>query len=77
MKSLILVLASLCCSLAAPAAPRVLPEGTLPDDKRLAPLRDLNGYFPFTPPGSKDQWAKRAKKIRHDLKVAVGLFPEP
>ena len=77
MKSLILVLASLCCSLATPAAPRVLPEGTLPDDKRLAPLRDLNGYFPFTPPRSKDQWAKRAKKIRHDLKVAVGLFPEP
>ena len=64
MKSLVLVLASLCSSLAAASVPRVLPEGTLPNDKRLAPLRDLNGYFPFTPPASKDQWTKRAKKIR-------------
>ena len=30
-------------------APRVLPAGQLPQDKRLGPLKDLNGYFPFTP----------------------------
>ena len=33
-------------------APRVLPAGTLPNDVRLKPLKDLDGYFPFTPPTS-------------------------
>lgn len=59
------------------AAPRALPEGTLPVDSRYAPLADLNGYFPFTPPKTKEEWAVRSKKIRHALKVSVGLFPEP
>lgn len=59
------------------AAPRVLPDGQLPDDKRLSPLKDLNGYFPFTPPASEAEWAPRAAEIRHALKVAVGLHPEP
>lgn len=77
MKPLALILVILYPSLAAPGAPRALPEGTLPDDRRLAPLKDLNGYFPFTPPGSREEWAERAKRIRQDLKVAVGLFPEP
>ena len=31
----------------AAAAPRVLPAGKLPNDARLGPLKDLNGYFPF------------------------------
>ena len=30
-------------------SPRVLPAGQLPQDKRLGPLKDLDGYFPFTP----------------------------
>ncbi len=77
MKLLALILAILYPSLAAPGAPRALPEGTLPDDRRLAPLKDLNGYFPFAPPGSREEWSERARRIRQDLKVAVGLFPEP
>ena len=28
-------------------AVRVLPEGQVPEDQRLQPLTDLNGYFPF------------------------------
>jgi hypothetical protein len=28
-------------------APRVFPEGKLPDDIRLKPLKDLNGHFPL------------------------------
>ena len=46
--------------------PRVLPEGKQPNDIRLQPLKDLDGYFPFTPPVSKEAWAKRA-----------GVFPKP
>ena len=59
------------------ATPRVLPEGQVPDDKRLADLKDLNGCFPFQPPASGKEWAERSEKIRHSLRVAVGLYPEP
>ncbi|MFP6874773.1 MAG: acetylxylan esterase [Verrucomicrobiales bacterium] len=62
---------------AAGAAPRALPEGKLPVDRRLAPLKDLNGYFPFRPPASGEDWAARSRQIRHHLKVATGLYPEP
>jgi hypothetical protein len=61
----------------ARAVPRVLPEGKLPGDKRLAPLKDLNGYFPFKPSISGEEWGTRSGQIRHHLKVAVGLYPEP
>lgn len=59
------------------AVPRALPEGKLPEDKRLSALKDLNGYFPFQPPLSKEAWAVRREQIRHHLRVSVGLYPEP
>ena len=59
------------------AAPRVLPAGQLPDDKRLQPLKDLNGYFPFTPSESKEAWQRRAERVRRQILVATGLWPMP
>src|SRR6266498_2416500 len=59
------------------AAPRVLPEGRLPDDGRLEPLKDLDGYFPFTPPASKAEWEKRAERVRRQILVSQGLWPMP
>ena len=59
------------------AGPRVLPEGRLPDDVRLQPLKDLDGYFPFTPPTSKADWEKRAERVRRQILVAEGLWPMP
>ncbi len=76
MKAISLTLAICCCTTAL-SAPRALPEGSLPIDKRLEPLKDLNGYFPFQPPKSRKDWTEQSARIRHDLKVAVGLFPEP
>jgi len=58
-------------------APRVLPAGTLPNDVRLKPLKDLDGYFPFTPPTSKAEWEKRAERVRRQILVAEGLWPMP
>ena len=58
-------------------APRVLPEGKLPNDVRLEPLKDLNGYFPFTPPSSKTEWEKRAERVRQQILVSQGLWPMP
>src|SRR5438552_18353138 len=62
---------------ASAAAPRVLPEGKLPNDIRLEPLKDLDGYFPFTPPASKAAWEKRAERVRRQILLSQGLWPMP
>ena len=59
------------------AVPRALPEGQLPNDIRLAPPKDLNGYFPFTPATSKDAWPARADFARRQVSVSLGLWPMP
>lgn len=62
---------------AAADAPRALPAGTLPDDVRLQPPKDLNGYFPFKPPETKAEWDKRAEYVRRQILVSQGLWPMP
>ncbi|HND52241.1 MAG TPA: alpha/beta hydrolase family protein [Pirellulaceae bacterium] len=59
------------------AHPRVLPAGKAPADRRLEPLKDLNGYFPFTPSKSPGDWSKRAEQVRRQLLVSLGLWPMP
>ena len=57
--------------------PRVLPAGQRPDDSRLGPLRDLDGYFPFQPSASPEAWQRRAAAVRRRVLVATGLWPLP
>ncbi len=57
--------------------PVVLKDGQTFDDHRLAPLKDLNGYFPFSVPESKEAWKSRAEKLRRRILVANGLWPMP
>ncbi|MCI0464432.1 MAG: hypothetical protein L0Z62_46455 [Gemmataceae bacterium] len=45
-------------------------------DSRLT-LKDYNGYFPWTPPASKEAWEKRRKELREQVLVANGLWPLP
>ncbi len=59
------------------AAPRALPAGRLPNDVRLQPLKDLDGYFPFTPASDREAWEKRAERVRRQLLVTLGLWPAP
>jgi len=59
------------------SGPKVLSDGKLPADARLGELKDLDGYFPFTPAASKADWEKRAEKVRRQLLVANGLWPMP
>ncbi len=58
-------------------APRVFPEGTIPDDARLQPPKDLNGFFPFHVPDNLKQWEQRADSLRKRVLVANGLWPMP
>ncbi|MCR9231253.1 MAG: acetylxylan esterase [bacterium] len=46
-------------------------------DSRLGELKDLNGYFPFTPSESPEAWEERAEYVRRQIKVAAGVWPEP
>jgi dienelactone hydrolase len=57
--------------------PRVLPAGKLPADARLAPLKDLDGYFPFEVPATREAWERRAEDLRRQVRVATGLWPMP
>ncbi|HNQ88481.1 MAG TPA: acetylxylan esterase [Verrucomicrobiota bacterium] len=59
------------------AIPRALPAGQLPQDVRLGPLKDLDGVFPFRVPDSKEEWSRRADRLRRNLQVALGLHPLP
>src|SRR4051812_35019206 len=80
MKRAALALAALLLStlpLIAADIPRACPKGTLPDDVRLGRPKDLNSYFPFTPPRSKSDWDKRAEYVRRQILVSQGLWPLP
>jgi len=47
------------------------------EDIRLQPLKDLDGYFPFTPPKSLPEWEGRKEYVRRQILVAAGLWPMP
>lgn len=48
-----------------------------PNDARLGGLKDLNGYFPFTPSASVAEWNKRKEFVLRQMQVACGLWPMP
>jgi len=62
---------------ASGAVPRALPEGKIPDDVRLAAPKDLDGYFPFDVPATREAWEVRAEKVRRQILVSQGLWPLP
>src|SRR3954466_5343992 len=76
-RSIVACLVLLAFASAEAAAPRVLPEGKQPGDARLEPPKDLNGYFPFVVPKSKEEWQARAEKVRRQIAVAEGVWPQP
>ncbi len=49
----------------------------VPGDARIGALKDLDGYFPFTPSPSVDAWNVRKEFLLRQLKVACGLWPMP
>ncbi len=71
------LIVALCTGFARAEAPRALPPGQLPGDSRLQPPKDLDGYFPFTPVKSPEEWAKRAARVRRQVLVSLGLWPMP
>jgi len=66
MKAHLFLLAALACTSIAPA-----------EDIRQQPPKDLNGYFPFSPPSSLSEWEARREVVRRQILVAEGLWPMP
>jgi hypothetical protein len=46
-------------------------------DYRLGKPKTLNDYFPFAVPNTLKEWKTRAETLRMQLRVALGLWPEP
>ena len=61
----------------AAQGPRVLKPGTTPADKRTAPLKDLNGYFPFRNSTTQQAWQRRRVQVQQRLRVSLGIWPMP
>jgi dienelactone hydrolase len=57
-------------------APKVYEAGAKPNDVRYQSLKNLNGYFPFTPK-SANEWKVRSSFARRQMLVAAGLWPMP
>ncbi|MFP6668687.1 MAG: alpha/beta hydrolase family protein [Pirellulales bacterium] len=55
----------------------VYKDGQLPNDSRLNPPKDLNGYFPFKVPASQAAWEQRADELRRRVLIATHLWPMP
>jgi hypothetical protein len=74
----LLALACFSAAIATIAQPeRALSPGSRPEDARLGPLTDLDGYFPFSPPATPDEWRQRAAQLRLQTLVSLGLWPLP
>jgi len=58
------------------ATAEVVPTN-LPDDRRLGPLKNLTGYFPFEAPESLEEWKEQAERLRRRVLMAAGLWPPP
>jgi dienelactone hydrolase len=80
LSKLVVLAAAIWSGLSAPAngdVSRVLPDGQVPQDRRLNAEKDLNGYFPFLVPDSPAAWEKRAAELRRRVMVATGTWPLP
>jgi len=54
-----------------------VPMVAAADDVRLGPLKDLDGYFPFDPPATREAWQAHAADVRRRILVSQGLWPMP
>jgi dienelactone hydrolase len=74
MKSLLVLLALFALMILNAAADA---PADIPVDARLGKPKDYNGYFPWTPPASREAWVQRRREVREQILVANGLWPMP
>ena len=69
----VLALAGVVVRTQAPAA----LSSAVASDHRFEPPRTLRGTFMFEPPVSEEAWAARARVVRRQVQVSLGLWPLP
>jgi dienelactone hydrolase len=72
-----LLLAVLVLSLCLPSMLPAQVAEEAAKDARLGKPKDYNGFFPWTPPTSKEAWEKRRQEVREQVLIANGLWPMP
>ncbi len=77
MKRLLCLTAAALTLTALLSAGSVAQKKDTPKDARYGKPKDYNGYFPWTPPTSKEAWERRKQEVREQLLVANGLWPMP
>ncbi|MCA8998122.1 MAG: acetylxylan esterase [Planctomycetaceae bacterium] len=55
----------------------VVPADRQLNDRRMEPLKDLNGVFSFDVPDTQAAWEQRAEDLRRRVLVATDLWPQP
>ena len=65
------LLIALSCT--APGPPELGDGGGAPSDPRASTLITLNGYHPWTPPATLEEWTEEREDALMQLRVAVGL----
>ncbi|HAL73009.1 MAG TPA: acetylxylan esterase [Verrucomicrobiales bacterium] len=73
--SLILLLSTMKARLLLPCLLFLTASASCMDNAR--PMRDLNGYFPFTPVADAAAWQVRRAEIEKRVLLANGLWPMP
>ncbi len=51
------------------------PADPAPESKYA--IKDLDGHFPFAVPETKEAWETRAKELRQQMLVSLGMYPMP
>jgi hypothetical protein len=74
LSALVLALVAGATTLAQPSSGQIT---SLSSDRRLKPLKDLDGEFLFSPFTSSEAWKARTNNLRRQLQVALGLWPMP
>lgn len=75
--AVVVSLFSLSHGVAIADAPQVITDDSRPKDRRFEPPKDLDGYFPFDVPSSKEEWTTRREELQRQVLVATGLWPMP
>jgi hypothetical protein len=76
MRRWVAALAVVLGTVAFPVAGTVAPRSPITQG-RGDPPKTLRDDFPFTPPATAEEWAERARIVRRQIQVALGLWPMP
>ncbi|MBX3438795.1 MAG: acetylxylan esterase [Planctomycetaceae bacterium] len=60
-----------------PTVQQILPDNVTLEDHRSAPLKDLDGFFPFDVPATRAEWEQRSSALQRRILVSNGLWPLP